>query len=110
MKNVRSYCVAVIIEGTLLAMASPLARAQDTTADGYVTRKEYEELKVQMLAMKKELDALKKEKEAVPKQESVETHAVAVRKRAAAQNRNAGSREIFRAGRAIDGVEKLSGR
>ena len=39
-----------------------MARAQDTTTDGYVTRKEYEELKDQLLAMKKELDALKKEK------------------------------------------------
>jgi hypothetical protein len=90
MKNVRRYCLAVIIEGAVLTMASPLARAQETTAEGYVTRKEYEELKIQMLAMKKELDALKKEKEAVPKQESVESHAVAdVHKEVASQQDNA---------------------
>jgi hypothetical protein len=69
--------LAVIIQTALLIMASPVARAQDTTTDGYVTRKEYEELKAQMLAMKKELEALKKEKGAAPRQERVESQAVA---------------------------------
>jgi hypothetical protein len=77
MKNIQRYWLAAIIEGALLTLASPVARAQDTTTDGYVTRKEYEELKTQMLAMKKELDALKQEKGAVSKQASVESHAVA---------------------------------
>ena len=58
-------------------MASPGARAQNTTTDGYVTRKEYEELKAQMLAMKKELDAIKKEKGTVPNQETAQAQAVA---------------------------------
>ena len=61
MKIHRCYSAA-IIQAALLTIASPMTRAQDTTTDGYVTRKEYEELKDQLLAMKKELDALKKEK------------------------------------------------
>ena len=69
--------LAAIIQTALLIMASPVARAQDTTTDGYVTRKEYEELKAQMVAMKKELEALKKEKGAAPRQERVESQAVA---------------------------------
>ena len=32
---------------------TPAARAQNETPDGYVTRKEYEELKTQLLALKK---------------------------------------------------------
>jgi len=77
MKRIRHYYLAAIIQSALLAAASPVARAQNATTDGYVTRKEYEELKAQMLAMKKELEALKKEKDAVPKQESAEGQAVA---------------------------------
>jgi hypothetical protein len=69
--------LAALIQAALLTIASPAARAQDTATDGYVTRKEYEELKSQMLAMKKEMDALKKEKGAVPKQETREAQAVA---------------------------------
>jgi hypothetical protein len=90
-KTHRCY-LAAIIQGTLLTLLSPFAHAQEPPTDGYVTRKEYEELKVQMLAMKKELDALKKEKEAVPKQESVESHAVAdVHKEVASKQDNAES-------------------
>ena len=70
------YPVA-IIQAALLTIASPMSRAQDTTTDGYVTRKEYEELKGQLLAMKKELDALKKERALAPKRESSEGQAVA---------------------------------
>src|SRR6267142_2194376 len=66
---------AAIIQAALLTIVS--AYAQDTTTDGYVTRKEYDELKVELLSMKKELDALKKEKGAVSKQGSVESHSVA---------------------------------
>jgi len=76
MKKIRHYYLAVVIQSALLALASSVARAQNAT-DEYVTRKEYEELKTQLLAMKKELDALKREKEAVPKQESAEGQAVA---------------------------------
>src|SRR5438445_9511400 len=77
MKNIQNYYLAMIIEGALLTVASPVVRAQDTATDGYVTRKEYEELKSQMLAMKKELDALKKEKGATAKQDTAERQAVA---------------------------------
>ena len=76
MKKIRHYYLAAVIQSALLAVASPVARAQDATTDGYVTRKEYEELKAQMLAMKKELDAIKKEKGAIPKQESAEGQAI----------------------------------
>jgi hypothetical protein len=77
MKKIRHYYLAAVIQSALLTMASPAARAQNATTDGYVTRKEYEELKAQMLAMKEELDALKKEKGVSPKQESAEGQAVA---------------------------------
>jgi hypothetical protein len=77
MKKIHRCYLAAVIQTALLIMGSPGARAQNTTTDGYVTRKEYEELKAQMLAMKKELDAIKKEKGTVPKQESAEGQAVA---------------------------------
>ena len=77
MKKIRHYYLAAVIHSALFTMASPAARAQDATTDGYVTRKEYEELKAQMLAMKKELDGLKKEKGVARKQESAEGQAVA---------------------------------
>ena len=87
MKIKRRYLAAII--HTALLMASPLARAQDTATNGYVTRKEYEELRAQMLAMKKELDTLKKEKRAVPKEESVENRAGAgARKEVAPKQEN----------------------
>ncbi len=72
MKRIRHYCLAAIIQGALLTVTSLVAHAEDATTDGYVTRKEYDELKAQMLAMKKELDALKKEGEAAQKQGSAE--------------------------------------
>src|SRR5438128_3024430 len=76
MKNHRCF-LAALIQAALLTIASPAARAQEPTTDGYVTRKEYDELKAQMLAMKKELDAIKKEREAAPKQEKAEARGVA---------------------------------
>jgi hypothetical protein len=75
--KIRCRCSAVIIQAALLTIAAPVARAQDTTGDGYVTRKEYDELKAQLLAMKKELDALKNEKAVAPKRESSESHTFA---------------------------------
>jgi len=73
-KIYRCYSAA-IIQAALLTIVS--ARAQDTTTDGFVTRKEYDELKAELLAMKKELDALKKEKTVAPKRETSESPAVA---------------------------------
>ena len=72
MKIYRCY-PAAIIQAALLTLS---AHGQDTTTDGYVTRKEYDELKAELLAMKKELDALKKERAGAPKRENSESHAV----------------------------------
>src|SRR5205814_979369 len=92
LKAIRRFYLVVVIQSALLTMAPAALRAQDETPDGYVTRKEYEELKTQMLAMKKELDALKKEKGEVSKQESAESHAVAdVQKQVAPKQQNAES-------------------
>jgi len=68
--------LAAIIQTALVITVSSVAVAQSEETDGYVTRKEYEELKAQMLAMKKELDALKKERAVAPKQEGRESQAV----------------------------------
>jgi hypothetical protein len=76
MKNIQPY-LAVIIESALLTVAFPVAQAEEPATGGYVTREEYEELKTEMLAMKKELDVLKKEKGAISKQGTVESHSVA---------------------------------
>ena len=76
MKSYRCYFAAVI-QSALVITACQVARAEDPATDGYVTRKEYDELKAQMLAMKKELDALKKERGEGSKRESAESHAVA---------------------------------
>ena len=76
MKKIRHYCLAAIIQGALLTVASLTTHAENATTDGYVTRKEYDELKAQMLAMKKQLDAIKKEREASPKQEQTERQVV----------------------------------
>src|SRR6201993_5261880 len=84
--------LAALIQAALLTIASLTARAEEPTTAGYVTRKEYEDLKAQLLAMKKELDALKKEKGEVSKQERLESHAVAGgQKQGAPQQRTAES-------------------
>src|SRR5438552_16341582 len=77
MKKTRHYYLAAIIQTALVIIAVPVARAEEPTTDGYVTRKEYDELKAQLLAMKKELDALKNERAVTPKRESSESHTVA---------------------------------
>ena len=65
-EEIHRYFLAAIIQAALLADGvSSTLTPRMTATDGYVTRKEYEELKAQMLAMKKELDALKKEREDV---------------------------------------------
>jgi len=79
MKKIRNVCLAMLIQSALLTMLAPVIRAEDATIDGYVTRKEYDELKAQMLVMKKELDALKKEREAGPKQDYTERQSVVER-------------------------------
>jgi hypothetical protein len=76
MKKTRHYCLLAVIQSALLAVASPVARGQDATGE-YVSRKEYEELKAEMLAMKKELASLKKEKRAESNQESAKDQAAA---------------------------------
>lgn len=77
MNKIRHYCLAAVVQSALLALASPVVLAQNEATDGYVTRKEYDELKAQMLAMKKQLEALTKAKADVPKQEKMEEPAVA---------------------------------
>ena len=74
MKIHRCFLAAIVQAAFIIT--SSAASAQDPATDGYVTRKEYEELKDQMLAMKKELDALKKERGTVSKQESAESRTV----------------------------------
>jgi hypothetical protein len=76
MKKIRHYCLAAIIQGALLTVTSLAAHGEDATTDGYVTRKEYEDLKSQMLAMKKELDALKRERQADQKQGTAQSQAI----------------------------------
>jgi len=73
--KIRRCSLAAIVQAVLI-ITSSVARSQAPATDGYVTRKEYEELKDQLLAMKKELDALKKEKGAVSKQENAESRSV----------------------------------
>jgi hypothetical protein len=78
MKIIRQLYLALLIPSALLTTAPAVVRAQNEPTDGgYVTRKEYDELKAQMLAMKKELDALKKERDTSPKQESSQGQAIA---------------------------------
>ena len=48
MKLARHLFLAAIFPGAMFALASSVARAQDETG-GYVSRKEYEELKAEML-------------------------------------------------------------
>src|SRR5262245_21304621 len=74
---VKSYrCFpAAIIQAALLTIGS--VHAQDTTKDEFVTRKEYDQLKAELLAMKKELDAHKKEKVISPDRENSESHSIA---------------------------------
>src|SRR5438132_11918831 len=77
MKAIRRFYLVVVIQSSLLRIQPTALRAQDETSDGYVTRKEYEELKTQLLAMKKELDTLKEERELAPRQKDRESQSVA---------------------------------
>jgi hypothetical protein len=76
MKRGTSSVVAVV-QILLFAVVSSTARAEEDTAGGYVTRKEYEELKAEMLALKKELASVKKETHAAEGEEKAEDQAAA---------------------------------
>src|SRR5437667_3824795 len=76
MKPVRYYCSIVLLQVALFALLSPVVRAEDA-AGGYVSRQEYEELKAELLTMKKELASLKKARPAESNQESPKSQATA---------------------------------
>jgi len=77
MKAIGRFYLLIFIQSTLLTTVPASVRAEDATPDGYVTRKEYEELKAQLLSMKKELEAIKKQGEnAAPKQHKTEDRSV----------------------------------
>jgi hypothetical protein len=76
MKLVRYYLLIVLLQVALVALASPAVRAEDAAGE-YVSRQEYEELKAELLAMKKELASLKKSRHAESNQESPKSQAAA---------------------------------
>src|SRR5262245_11692227 len=63
MKTTRPYLLVALLQGALFALTSPICPAEEASSE-YVSRKEYEELKAELLAMKKELAGLKKSKKA----------------------------------------------
>jgi hypothetical protein len=67
MKTKRFGVRAALLPTALVLIISPLARAEDASSGGYVSRKEYEELRQQMLALKQELDSIKKERKVATK-------------------------------------------
>jgi hypothetical protein len=79
MKAIGRFYLLILVQSALLTIVPKGVSAEDATPpDGYVTRKEYEELKTQLLSMKKELDAMKKDREEapVPKQSNAEDRVV----------------------------------
>src|SRR4030095_748447 len=76
MKRGTSSVVAVV-QILLLTVVSSAVRAEEDTPGGYVTRKEYEELKAEMLALKEELASVKKETHAAEGGEKAEDQAAA---------------------------------
>ena len=76
MSKTRHSYLAAVIQTVLLAAVSPVTRGQDSSGD-YVTRKEYEELKAEMLALKKELVGIKRENHASAGEASVREQAAA---------------------------------
>src|SRR4029453_19157332 len=71
------YSIVAVVQILLLAVVSSTARAEEDTAGGYVTRKEYEELKAELLALKKELAGVKKEAHAAVGEEKTEDQVAA---------------------------------
>src|SRR5438552_6664928 len=76
MKWIRHYLLTALLQGSFFVLLSPVVRAEDA-AGGYVSRQEYEELKAELLAMKKELASLKKARPAESNQESPKSQATA---------------------------------
>lgn len=76
MRLARHYFLAAVLQGAVLALACSVVRAEDTAGE-YVSRKEYEELRAEMLAMKKELASLKRAKHAESNQENPKSQAAA---------------------------------
>src|ERR1700730_7269866 len=74
MKLVRYYLLTALRQGALFALASPVVRAEDAAGE-YVSRQEYEELKAELLAMKKELAGLQKARHADSNQGSPKSQA-----------------------------------
>lgn len=66
------YFLVVFVQSA--SMAAPVVRAQEAGGD-YITRKEYDELKAEMLALKHELDSLKRVKGKVEKDTNVQATA-----------------------------------
>lgn len=80
MKTLRRRHCAALLQVFLIAVARLPIQAQDTSGE-YVTRKEYEELKAEMLTLKKELARMKKEGQATTSEEKKgEESAVAMHK------------------------------
>jgi hypothetical protein len=102
--KIRRRYLAVIVQAAVLAIVFPLARAEEATTDGYVTRKEYDELKAQLLTMKQELDTIKKARAVAPKQEISESHTTAdVHKEVAARPENTQIQSIADARKEVTG-------
>lgn len=67
MKTQRLCLFVLLLQSALFLTDPSKARGQNAASSGYVSRKEYDELKQEMLALKKELAAIKKEKTAAAK-------------------------------------------
>src|SRR6266446_689603 len=76
MKRIRYYLLTALLQGSFFVLVSPVVRAEDA-AGQYVSRQKYEELKAELLAMKKELAGLKKARHAESNQESPKSQAAA---------------------------------
>ena len=72
MKTFWSYCVTTLVQAVILFASTPLLQGEEGQSE-YVSRKEYEELKAELLTMKQELASLKKNRHAEPKRESSKT-------------------------------------
>lgn len=76
MTRLRSYLLIVLLYGILFALVSTATWAENAPGE-YVSRQEYEELKAELLAMKKELAGLKQSKHSEAKQETAKAQTAA---------------------------------
>src|SRR5262252_4228860 len=76
MKTVWSYLVTCLVQATILFVATPGLRGEEGSGE-YVSRKEYEELKAELLSMKQELDSLKKSRHSEAKHDSAKADVAA---------------------------------